>query len=155
MTITSKFARLPRSLSLLLPSSLMLLCSGCSAMANDRLTWLWLAVPLLGFGLAGLVIIFYRRRSQIASWDLRSSPEEPSPRRIILRIISIAGVIAIVFAIYNLLLQMDYGQKGLNIGLWFLGTIIGTALAIFLGLRLAEPPSLPEPKSLPTKPGRN
>ncbi len=155
MAIQSKSTRLTRLLLLTLTASMMLLCSGCTWMANDRLTWLWLAVPLLGFGLAGFVLIFYRRRSQIVSWDLRSSPEEPSPRKIILRTISIAGVIAIVFAIYNLLLQMDYAQKGLNIGLWFLGTIIGTALAIFLGLRLAEPPSLPEPRSLPAKPGRN
>lgn len=137
-------ARLLRLPSTLLPLTSLLLCSGCTVMSSDQWTWLWLAVPFLGFGLAGFVLIFYKRRSQIEAWDLRYAIQEPSAKRIILWTICIAGIIAAIFSIYNILLDMDFKQKGFNIGFWLLGTIIGVALAIFLGLRLAEPQSLPD-----------
>ncbi len=127
----------------LLLSSMSLFCSACTAMTSDRWTLLWFLIPLLGFGLTGSILVFYRRRSQIATWDLRVSPEEPSAKGIVLWTIGIAATVSIAFAIYNVLLEMEAGQKVINIGGWFLGTIIGTSLAIFLGLRFAEPRSLP------------
>lgn len=129
--------------SLMAVSLLALCCSGCTAMASDRWTWLWFVIPFLGFGLTGCTLVLYKRRAQIAAWDLRVSPEEPSAKSIVLWTIGTAVTVSISFAIYNLLLEMDSMQKGLNIGGWFLGTIMGTVLAIFLGLRFAEPRSLP------------
>jgi hypothetical protein len=121
-----------------------LLCSGCTAVTSDRLTWIWFLVPLLGFWLPGWALILFRRRAQIAAWDLRLSPKEPSVRGIVLWAVGVAGSAAAAFSAYNLLLEMDYAQKGYNIGLWWLGTILGTSLALFLGLRLAEPRTLPD-----------
>ena len=122
---------------------LSLLCSGCDAMASDRWTWIWFLIPLLGFGLTGFSLVLYRRKSQISAWDLRASPEVPSARNIVLWTIGIAITVSVSFAIYNLLLEMDSWQKVLNVGGWSLGAIVGTTLAIYLGLRFAEPRSLP------------
>lgn len=124
-------------------SLLSLLCSGCVAMTSDRWTWLWFVIPFLGFGLTGFILVLYRRRAQISAWDLRVSPEEPRAKSIVLWTIGAAIAVSLCFAIYNLLLDMDTGQKGMNIGWWALGTVVGTALAIYFGLRLAEPRSLP------------
>lgn len=128
--------------NLLLFGLQLLLCTGCSlndAMSSDQWTWLWLVIPSLGFLLAGFPIVFYRRKGQIESWDLRVSPDQPSPRGIVLGTLIAAGGIASTFSIYNLLIEAAGGQKGLNIGLWILGTIVGATLALYLGLRLAEP----------------
>ncbi|HYO11898.1 MAG TPA: hypothetical protein VE685_01740, partial [Thermoanaerobaculia bacterium] len=46
-------------------------CSTGNPVTSDQWTWLWLAVPLLGFGLAGFFVVYYRRRSQMEMWDLR------------------------------------------------------------------------------------
>lgn len=126
--------------------ALALLATGCSTenpVTSDQWTWLWLAVPLLGFGLAGFFVVYYRRRSQMEAWDLRVEPKEPTPRRIILWMWGTAGSTILLFAVYNLLLEMDGDQKLSNIVLWIFGTIVGAALALYLGLRMAEPRSLP------------
>ncbi|MFL6194820.1 MAG: hypothetical protein ACJ75H_11660 [Thermoanaerobaculia bacterium] len=118
-------------------------CAGDNLVTSDRWTWIWFLIPLLGFGLTGFILVLYRRKSQISSWDLRVTPEVPSAKSIILWTVSIAITVSSSFAIYNLLLEMDSWQKVLNVGGWFLGAIMGTTLAIYLGLRSAEPPSLP------------
>lgn len=123
-----------------------LLAAGCSTgnpVTSDQWTWLWLAVPLLGFGLVGFFVVYYRRRSQMEMWDLRVEPKEPTARGIILWMWGTAGSTILLFAIYNLLLEMDGDQKLSNIVLWIFGTIVGAALALFLGLRMAEPRPLP------------
>lgn len=115
--------------------------SGCTVVSSDRWGWLWFVVPF-AFFFASTFFIFERRRRQISSWDLRFSPEAPSRSGIIRFVIALAAVGFIGFAIYNLALDMDSSQKGLNIGLWFLGTAIGSTLALFVGFRLAEPKPL-------------
>lgn len=118
---------------------LLLPVAGCSAVSNDRWTLVWLAVPFFFFALAGTYFVFDRRKHQVASWDLRTSPEIPSPRPFVLVVVGLAAAVFVGFAIYNLLLEMDASQKGLNIVLWLLGSAIGSSLALYLGLRLAEP----------------
>lgn len=118
-------------------------CSTGNPVTSDQWTWLWLAVPLLGFGLAGFFVVYYRRRSQMEMWDLRVEPREPTPRGIILWMWGTAGSTILLFAVYNLLLEMDGDQKLSNIVLWIFGTIVGAALALYLGLRMAEPRPLP------------
>lgn len=118
-------------------------CGGGNPVTSDQWTWLWFAVPFLAFGIAGGFIVYYRRLSQLENWDLRVEPREPSPRRIILWMWGTAGATILLFTTYNLLLSMDGDQKLSNIVLWLLGTVVGVALALFLGLRRAEPQPLP------------
>lgn len=133
----------PFKLLILLSPIMLTGCQVDDALKNNAWTWLWIVLPLVGFGLIGLILVFYRRKGQIAAWDLRVSPQEPSAKGIVLWTLTIAGVVAVSFAVYNFLLNnMDNTQKILNIGLWFFGTILGTLLALLFGLRLAEPPVL-------------
>jgi amino acid transporter len=129
--------------ALTLLSLLSLLCSGCSAMESDQWTMVWLLIPLLGFGLAGSYLVFNRRKAQISAWDLRTSPQVPSAKSIVLWTVAIAAAVSVSFGTYNFLLEMDAWQKVMNVGGWTLGAIVGTTLAIYLGLRFAEPRSLP------------
>ena len=129
--------------------SVALLClglAGCqpvdSALNDNALTWLWVLLPFAGIGLAGFVTVLYRRKAQIAHWDLRVSPEEPSAKGIILWTLLVTGVIALAFTIYSLLIEIDGMQRIYNIGLWWFGTILGTTLALYLGLKMAEPRSI-------------
>lgn len=126
--------------ALFLPA--LLLLAGCDAealLAAPEQMWLWLAVPLLGFLLAGATLVFVSRKSQIRHWDLASSPIEPGVKSILVWTIAIGAVVAILFIIYNLRLEIDPRQKIWNIGLWLLGTIVGSVGALLSGLSLAEP----------------
>jgi hypothetical protein len=103
-------------------------------------------VPFLLFAAGGLSYAYYRRRGQLEDWDLREAPEEPSYQPIVVRIWSAAAVLAVAFGVYNVFLKgMDPRQKLVNIGLWLLGTLIGAALALYLGPRMAEPGPLAAP----------
>ena len=137
----------------------LLSLAGCqlnSTLTSDEWTWLWGTVPFLLFAVGGFSYAYYRRRRQLDSWDLRESPEEPSYLPIVVRIWSAAAAFGVAFAIYNVLLQgMDPRQKLVNIGLWLLGTLIGAALALYLGPRMAEPPKLITIRSLPPDSGRS
>lgn len=126
---------------LLLTTMVALAATGCDAEAllgsADQM-WLWLLVPLLGFVLVGAIVVYVRRRSQLEAWDLRTSPTEPTVKGILLTTIVVGLILAVAFAIYNFRLEIDPRQKLWNIGLWFLGTILGTSLALIFGLTQAE-----------------
>ncbi len=124
---------------------LALALSGCrrvdAALRSDRETYLWLVLPIAGFALVGTFLINIRRKAQFSSWDLRRSAEEPSLRSITMTTIWIAAGFVLAFAIYDLALIDDiaFRQKLLNAGFWTAGNLIGGALALLVGLRLAEP----------------
>lgn len=113
-------------------------CDSEAILGSAEQMWLWLVVPLLGFLLVGAVLIYVRRRAQLEGWDLRRDPTEPTVKGILLATIVIGLVLALAFAIYNFRLEIDPRQKIWNIGLWFLGTTLGTSVALLLGLTRAE-----------------
>lgn len=113
-------------------------CDSEALLGSAEQMWLWLVVPLLGFVLAGGVFVYVRRRGQLEAWDLRKDPTEPTVKGILMTTIVIGLLLAIVFAIYNVRLEIDPRQKLWNIGLWFLGTLLGTSVALLLGLNRAE-----------------
>jgi phosphotransferase system glucose/maltose/N-acetylglucosamine-specific IIC component len=123
-----------------------MLLAGCqvdTTLRSNEFTWLWGVLPFAGFGVVGLILVYYRRKAQIAAWDLRDSPAEPSAKGLVIWALVTAGIIAAIFCSYNFILNnMDFTQKLLNTGLWFFGTILGTALALLLGLKMAEPSSI-------------
>lgn len=126
---------------LLLTMMVALFLSACDAEAilgSADQTWVWLVVPLLGFVLVGAALVYLRRRAQLEAWVLRRDPAEPPARGILFSTIIVGLLLAVAFAIYNLGLEIDPRQKLWNIGLWFLGTSLGTSLALLLGLRGAE-----------------
>jgi len=100
--------------------------------------WLWLVAPFLGLLLVGLGLVYSRRRVQARAWDARREPGELAVKGILLTTILVGLAVAIAFAIYNYRLEIDPRQKIWNIGLWFLGTTLGTSLALLLGLRRAD-----------------
>jgi len=126
---------------LLLVAMMALLLTACDAQAllgSAEQMWLWLVVPLFGFLLVGAVLVYFRRRAQLEAWDLRTNPTEPTVKGILLTTIVIGLVLAVAFAIYNFRLEIDPRQKLWNIGLWFLGTSLGTSVALLVGLTQAE-----------------
>ncbi|HLX10138.1 MAG TPA: hypothetical protein VKY89_19965 [Thermoanaerobaculia bacterium] len=128
-------------------ATVLLGAAGCrfdDMLRSDRQTLLWGIVPLLGFGLAGTILVYYRRRHQLMSWDLLVSPEEPSPRGIVLANLAIAGSLALLFAGYNFFVQaIKPLQETLNVAYWLTGTLLGDAVALLVGLRRAEPRRAP------------
>jgi hypothetical protein len=67
-----------------------------------------------------------------------------------------AATLGVAFTVYNVFLEgMDPRQKLLNIGLWLLGTLVGVALSLYLGPRMAEPPKLIASRSVPPDSGRS
>lgn len=99
--------------------------------------------PLAGIGCLGSAFVHHRRKKQLQGWDLYVSPSEPSVAPILVRLVGASVVLVIAFAIYNLFLDfIDPGQLALNIGAWVIGSVIGAALAILVGLKLAEPRDL-------------
>lgn len=116
--------------------------SGCTLeglLGTPEQTWLWLAVPLAGFLFIGGTLISLRRRSQLSAWDMAAQSSEPSMHRILLGTVIAAILLVVVFVVLNLRVEIDPGQRLWNMGLWALGTILGSALSLFLGLRFAEP----------------
>jgi hypothetical protein len=132
-----------RSIPQVVLAAALLATTGCrfdDMLRNDRQTLLWGLVPLLGFGLAGTMLVYYRRRHQMVTWDLLKSPEEPSARGIVLTTMVIAGALALVFAGYNFFVPaIKPLQQAFNVGYWLAGTLVGGAVALLVGLRVAEP----------------
>jgi hypothetical protein len=126
-------------------TAVLLAASGCrfdDMLRSDRQTLLWGIVPLLGFGLAGTILVYYRRRHQLVTWDLLRSPEEPSPRGIVLTAMAIGCGLTLAFAGYNIVVPaIKPLQEAKNIGYWLVGALLGGAMALLVGLRCAEPRS--------------
>lgn len=113
-------------------------CRSSSALNAADQTWLWLVVPLGGFILIGGVIVWSLRRRQLRRWDIATQPREPSTRTILVGTVIAAIAILVVFVVLNLRVDIDPGQRLVNLGLWALGTIVGTTLSLALGLKVAE-----------------
>lgn len=113
-------------------------CNGEEMLGTSERMWLWLVVPLCGFVLVGAALAVVRRRAQLDLWDPRRDQPEPAVRRILLAAIIVGLILAGAFTAYNFHLGIDPRQKLWNIGLWFLGTVLGTSVALTLGLRRAE-----------------
>ena len=123
--------------------ALALAQAGCEVdevLRSDRQTWLWLVLPLAGFLLVGTFLVSSRRGRQLDGWDLRTSAEAPSARRIVMVTLLIAGFVAAVFAVYNLFAVGEIApmQQLENIGYWLAGTLAGGTMALIAGLKLAE-----------------
>jgi len=92
-------------------------------------------VPLLGFLLVGVGLIYARRSLQARVWDVQREPRDLAVKGVLWTAILVGLAVALAFAVYNYRLEIDPRQKIWNIGLWFLGTTLGTSLALVLGLR--------------------
>ncbi|HEV3458839.1 MAG TPA: hypothetical protein VHG32_19990 [Thermoanaerobaculia bacterium] len=117
--------------------------AGCrldDLLVSDRQTFLWFLLPLVGFGLVGTTLIFYRRKRQLDEWDLRISAEEPNSRALVLTTFAVAAGITIAFATYNLFAvhALAPRQLMLNLAYWLAGTLAGGTVAVFVGRRAAE-----------------
>jgi hypothetical protein len=126
-----------------------LAASGCRperVLAEGSSGW-WLGLPVVGFLLltALLALLAPRRRgNEPASAARAAAPKRRWDRRLhraLLWSLGIAAVAAFAFAAVNLSVELEPTRKLLNIGLWFLGTMLGAAAALLVGERLAEPAS--------------
>jgi hypothetical protein len=111
--------------------------TGCDAEAvlgSAERTWLWLMVPLLGFLLVGLALVYLRRTGRGGAVDPEPRRVETTVKLILMVTLVLGAVLAMSFALYNYGLGIDPLQKLWNIGLWFVGTFAGTTLALVLGL---------------------
>jgi ABC-type Fe3+-siderophore transport system permease subunit len=116
------------------------LASGCQSetvLGASEQMWMWLAIPLLGFGLIGAFFVWLKRHHQIVNW--RIDQGEPPVRGIVIAIVVAAVVPAVVFIVQNLRVEIDPRQQLWNIGLWLIGSIAGSTAALLIGLRVAEP----------------
>jgi len=117
-----------------------LLNTGCqleTTLGASGQMWMWLAIPLLGFGLVGAVVVWWRRHNQIQRW--RVDQGEPPVRGIVIGMVVVAFVLAVIFILQNVFVEIDPRQRMFNIGLWLLGTIAGSTAALLIGLKTAEP----------------
>lgn len=96
--------------------------------------WLWLAAPLTGLVLVGWTLAWARRRARRRARPWSRVLAEPPVQRVLLTTVVVALAGAVAFALYTVGLEIDPSRKLWNIGLWFLGTILGTSVALVLGL---------------------
>ncbi len=124
----------------LLPLTLLL--SGCqleTVYGASENKWLWIVIPLAGFVVVGSMLIWMSRERQLRQWDLAISPSDPSVKKILLWTVGVAGALALVFIVQNFFFNIDGTQKLVNVGLWLLGSLGGVAIALYIGLNMAEP----------------
>lgn len=124
--------------------------AGCRAeelLGQAENLWLWAVAPFVGFAFVGGTLIHLSRRRQIASWDLRQAPSEPTAQRILWWMVVTWIVLSILFAFLNFRFEIDPGQTLKNIGFWVVGSVIGAFLGLVGGLNTAEPHSYrPDPR---------
>ena len=122
-----------RNVHLLLAPMLALALTACDGKqllgASERM-WLWLVLPLCSFVLVGAILHYVRRRALSGGLDRRRERSEPAVKVILLTAIVLGLVVAGAFATYNFHLGIDPRQKLWNIGLWFLGTALGTSAGV-------------------------
>lgn len=119
---------------------LAMLCSGCAReIADDRLTWLWGATPLVLFGLGGAVWVAWHRSRELARWDLRAQPLPPDGSSAVMTLVGLAAALGVAFVVLDLsAAAAAASQKAINLALWLFSSAIAVALAAFVGRRLAE-----------------
>jgi len=127
-----------RLLSTVMAALSLTACDAEAILGSADQMWLWLVAPLLGFVLVGASLVYFQRRAQLEAWNLQRDRTEPTVKGILLTTIVIGLILAVAFAVYNFRLEIDPRQKLWNIGLWFLGTSVGTPVALLLGLHRAD-----------------
>lgn len=119
-----------------------LLLSGCTLgewLTDNRLTWLWVVLPLAGFLFAGGVLAHWRRLLSLEDWRLDGSPLLPDAGRIYRMGLLIWFGIVVLFGVANLLVpDHDSHQVILNTLGWFSGALVGSGLGMYFGVRQAE-----------------
>ena len=129
-----------RGLLLLIWMIWALSLSGCDAgqkLSDRDLMWIWLVIPLAGFGCLGATGVGIWRSNQLKGWRMDENVRDPEIRPLI---ISVAvGTVALVvgFVVFTYPYWGDR-QTLENIGLWCLGSIGGGTTALQVGLYLAE-----------------
>jgi len=129
----------PRLLFTVMVALSVTACDARTILGSAEQTWLWLVVPLLGFVMVGASLVYFQRRAQLRAWNQKRDRTEPTVKGILLTTVVIGLVLAVVFAVYNFRLEIDPRQKLWNIGLWFLGTLLGMSAAFLLGSRRKNP----------------
>ncbi len=116
--------------------------SGCWAgevLNDDRLTWLWVVLPLAGFTFAGAVLAHWRRYLNLAAWRLDHSPSLPATGGFYGKGLALWLVTVVLFLIANVLVpNHDSRQVVWNVLGWLTGALAGVGLGIYLGIRQAE-----------------
>ena len=117
------------------------LASGCQSetvLGSSQQIWLWGLIPVAGLALIGTFYVWQRRARQIAGWNLLDSPDEPTTGPIVRGLLLGAAIPATIFIVENIRVEIDERQRLINIGLWLLSSMAGGAVAMLLGLRIAE-----------------
>lgn len=137
---TKNVRRCPSNTQPLIAVLVALLFTGCSSQLNDNaLTWVWGVAPFGSFLILGAAWIYWRRSSQLARWDLRTSPSPPSGKAAVIWLSALAIAVAIGFTIMVIVAgALAVKTKILNSALWWLATAVGVALAVWLGWQWAE-----------------
>ena len=118
-----------------------ILASGCQSetvLGSSQQVWLWGLIPVAGLALIGSFYAWQRRVRQIEGWNLLEDPEEPTTGPIVRGLLLGAAIPAAVFIIENIRVEIDDRQRLINIGLWLLSSIAGGAVALLVGLKVAE-----------------
>ena len=121
---------------------LTLAVGGCArleqSIADSDLVYVWAAVPFALVLVAGGLFVGIARGQSIKQWRLDVAASDPGYRSIVVSLVVGVVIVAIAFTIWNLLAQIADQQKMANIGLWWLGSIIGGIFALIAGLTLGE-----------------
>jgi len=128
-----------RSRNLLLLMIFSAACRPEELLGQAENDWLWAVAPFLGFLFVGGSLVYLGRDRQLASWNLRPDPREPSANGILgLMVVAWIGF-GIAFTVLNFRFEIDPGQVLWNIVHWLVGSVVGALLGLLGGLRFAEP----------------
>lgn len=122
--------------------SVALSLSGCMAgevLNDNRMTWLWVALPFVGFTFAGGVLAHWRRLLNLKTWRLDHSPVLPTAGGFYLKGLGVWLATVVLFAIVNVLgPYANSSQIVWNVLGWLTGALAGVGLGIYFGIRQAE-----------------